>query len=80
MPTAKIAITLDRYLLAEVDRLVTEKAFANRSQAIQEALREKLLRRRRQRLASESAKLDIAEERLLAEEGLLGEQDTWPEY
>ncbi len=32
------------------------------------------------RLARECAKLDPKEERGLAEEGLAGSRDTWPEY
>ena len=31
MPTAKVAITLDGALLRQVDRLVAEKVFPNRS-------------------------------------------------
>jgi Arc/MetJ-type ribon-helix-helix transcriptional regulator len=80
MPSAKIAITLDRELLAEVDRLVAAGRFPNRSQAIQSAVRERLDRMRRTRLAEEAAKLDPKEERAIADEGLGGEADTWPVY
>jgi len=80
MPSSKIAITLDRLLLAEVDRLVAAGRFPNRSQAIQSAVRERLERIRHTRLAEEAAKLDPAEERAIAEEGLAGEADTWPVY
>jgi Arc/MetJ-type ribon-helix-helix transcriptional regulator len=80
MPSAKIAITLDRLLLAEVDRLVAAGRFPNRSQAIQAAVRDRLDRMRRTRLAEEAAKLDPKEERAIADEGLGGEADTWPVY
>jgi len=80
MASAKIAITLDRHLLAEVDRLVAQGRFANRSQAIQSAVRDRLERIRRTRLAEEAAKLDPEEERAIADEGLAGEADTWPVY
>jgi len=80
MPSSKIAITLDRELLAEVDRLVAEGRFPNRSQAIQAAVRDRLDRMRRTRLAEEAAKLDPAEERAIADEGLAGELDSWPVY
>lgn len=80
MNSAKIAITLDRQLLAEVDRLVGEGRFPNRSRAIQEAIREKLQRARRTRLGEEAAKLDPQEERAIAEEGLAEEADSWPVY
>ncbi len=80
MGKAKIAITLDEGIVARVDRLVREKTFANRSQAIEEAVREKLARLDRSRLAREAAKLDPAYERALAEEGLGEDASAWPEY
>jgi Arc/MetJ-type ribon-helix-helix transcriptional regulator len=49
--------------------------YRNRSRAIEEAVREKLDRHRRRRLAIEAKKLDRREERGLAEEGM-----AWPEY
>jgi len=54
--------------------------FRNRSQAIETALAEKLARARRTRLARECAKLDPEDEKTLAEEGLAGSSDSWPEY
>ncbi len=80
MAAAKIAITLDKVLLAEVDRLVAEGHFPNRSQAIQSAVRDRLDRIRRTRLTEEAAKLDPKEERALADEGLAGEAESWPVY
>ena len=46
---------------------------SNRGQAIQSALREKMERWKRTRLAEELVKLDVKEERALAEELLTGE-------
>ena len=80
MRSSKIAITLDRELLAEVDRLVAEGRFPNRSQAIQAAVRDRLDRMRRTRLAEEAAKLDPKEERAIADEGFAGDMDSWPVY
>jgi metal-responsive CopG/Arc/MetJ family transcriptional regulator len=80
MGRTKIAITLDEETLDEVDRLVSEHRFPNRSQAIQEAVDEKLIRLSRRRLAQECAKLDPDYERALAEEGMGGELAGWPEY
>ncbi len=80
MATTKVAITLDSSLLAELDRLVAQDIFPNRSKAIQEALTDKLMRMRRRRLALESAKLSIAEEQALADEGLMQDSAQWPEY
>jgi metal-responsive CopG/Arc/MetJ family transcriptional regulator len=80
MATTKVAVTIDSELLAQVDQLVAQQVFPNRSKAIQEALRDKLTRLRRSRLARESAKLDLQIEQSLAEEGMDQELDTWPAY
>ena len=77
MGAAKVAITLDERLLRIVDRWVEQGRYPNRSQAIQAALREKMERWKRTRLAEELARLDRKEEQVLAEERLAGE--TWPE-
>jgi Arc/MetJ-type ribon-helix-helix transcriptional regulator len=79
MARAKIAITVEEDALAEVDRLVREGKFPNRSQAIESLFTERLRRLRRGRLAREAAKLDPAEEQALADEGYAGESD-WPPY
>jgi len=80
MPKRKLAVTLDSKLVGAVDHLVKERRFANRSQAIETAVAEKLERLAQTRLARECARLDSSEERALAEEGLAGSKDTWPEY
>jgi len=80
MARAKIAITLDEAVLDELDRLVARRAFPNRSQAIQEAVAEKLNRLAKRRLEQECAKLEPAFEKALAEEGMTEELNEWPEY
>ena len=80
MPRGKVAVTLDIETLKKLDQLVRRKKFQSRSQAIQEADEEKLERVDRSRLARECAKLDPDFERSLAEEGMSGELDSWPEY
>jgi metal-responsive CopG/Arc/MetJ family transcriptional regulator len=80
MPKAKVAITIEAKLLDRLDMLVREERFRNRSQAIETALEEKLERLDHIRLAEECGKLDRAEERALAEEGMSGELESWPEY
>lgn len=80
MGKTKVAVTIDAATIVKIDRLVKTKVFANRSQAIQEALYEKIERIEHSRLAEECAKLDAVEERQLAEEGMNGEIDAWPEY
>ena len=80
MATTKVAVTIDSELLAQVDHLVAQRVFPNRSKAFQEALQDKLIRMRRSRLARESAKLDPRMEQALAEEGIDQELAAWPEY
>lgn len=80
MTTIKVAVTIDSDLLAQVDQLVAQHVFPNRSKAIQAALQDKLTRMRRGRLARESAKLDPPLEQALAEEGMDQELTAWPEY
>ena len=80
MPRAKVAISLDESTLERLDKLVERAVFSNRSQAIQEAVEEKLARMDRSRLARECAKLDPTFEKALAEEGLSEDAAQWPEY
>ena len=68
MSAAKVTVSIDQKPIEQVDRLVTAKVFPNRSQAIQEAVHEKLSPIDRSRLARECAKLDKEFERKLADE------------
>jgi Arc/MetJ-type ribon-helix-helix transcriptional regulator len=78
MARAKVAISLDESTLDRLDKLVRKQVFPNRSQAIEEAVVEKLSRIEKRRLAQECAKLDPAFEKALAEEGLSEELKEWP--
>jgi metal-responsive CopG/Arc/MetJ family transcriptional regulator len=80
MGKEKIAITLDEEFIGELDRLVNRHVFQSRSQAIQEAVSEKLRRIKRSRLAAECGKLQPAFEKAMAEEGMTEEMSQWPEY
>jgi len=80
MAKTKIAVTIETELLEDLDALIANARFPNRSQAIEAAVAEKLDRLRRGRLARECAKLDPKEEKALAEEGLGAELEAWPEY
>ena len=79
MSTAKIAITLERETLREVEHWVRQGRFPSRSRAIQMALAEMTARHKHKRLLQELAKLDPKEEQDLAEEFFAGEI-PWPEY
>jgi Arc/MetJ-type ribon-helix-helix transcriptional regulator len=78
--SAKIAVTIDQDLLTRLDRLVEEERFPSRSRVVQEAIRDKLDRLDRTRLARECARLDPSDEQKLADEGLPEDVDQWPEY
>ena len=80
MSKAKVAITLDEQFIGDIDRLVSAHIFQNRSQAIQEAVEEKLQRLKHTRLAKECAKLDMISEKTMAEEGMVEDSSQWPEY
>lgn len=80
MSRSKIAITIDESTLERLDELVEQSMFPSRSQAIQEAVDEKLARLKRGRLARECSKLDPAFEKSLAEAGLSEDLAAWPEY
>jgi len=80
MGRSKIAITLEEKTVARLDRLVRQRAYPNRSRAIEDAIEEKLERIDRRRLARECDKLDVAFEKALADEGLSSELSEWPDY
>jgi Arc/MetJ-type ribon-helix-helix transcriptional regulator len=77
---SNVAVALGVKTLERVDRLVRSARFPNRSQAIESALNAQLDRMERTRLAEECAKLDSAEERSLAEEGIAADAGGWPEH
>jgi len=78
--TTKVAITIDHTLLARLDALVEQRVYPSRSKAIQEAVRDKLARLERSRLARECAKLDARAEQAIADEGISEELAAWPRY
>lgn len=80
MAASKIAVTIEEDLLVRLDRAVRDRCFQNRSRAVQEAVREKLDRLDRMRLARECSKLDREAEQELADEGLAEDFRTWPAY
>lgn len=80
MAKAKLAVTLDETILAEVDNLVKSRIFPNRSRIIELAVREKLERLAKNRLAAQCALLDPNFEKALAEEGMGEELEQWPAY
>lgn len=74
----KIAVTLEERAVRSLDRWVREGRYPNRSRAVQSAVALLTERESRRRLARELAKLNVAEEQRLAEEGLA--DPSWPAY
>ena len=66
MSVAKLVITMKPTLLAQIDRWVAGGRYSSRSQAIQAAVREKVRRAQRRRLAEEAGQLNPTEERATA--------------
>jgi len=80
MTSSKVAVSIEKHTLDELDELVRNKVFPSRSRAIQEAVQEKLSRMKKTRLAEECAKLDPKDEQAQAEEGISEELHQWPAY
>jgi metal-responsive CopG/Arc/MetJ family transcriptional regulator len=80
MATAKIAVSMDKDLLAQLDRLVKERRFTSRSQAVQTAVREQLSQLKADRLQRESQKLNPDAEQRFADADINGDLSGWPEY
>lgn len=79
MPAKKIAVTVDKDIIKQIDRLVREGKYRSRSKAVQDALRD-IKNWRRKRLLEEVSKLDPKKERGLAEESLHAENEEWEKY
>jgi Arc/MetJ-type ribon-helix-helix transcriptional regulator len=79
MSTVKVAISVDERFLQEVDRLVRNRVYPNRSKAIQDAIADKLARLKKTRLLRECRKLSPGEEQATSEEWLASEE-AWPEF
>lgn len=67
MGTVRITVSIDARQVVQLDRLVAQKLFRSRSDALQEALQSWLSRARKRRFAKECAKLDPKHEQAFAE-------------
>jgi metal-responsive CopG/Arc/MetJ family transcriptional regulator len=76
----KVAITINQHTIDRVDKLESQHILSSRSRAFEEALEGKLNKLDKSRLARECARLHLAFEKTLAEEGLSGEIDECPKY
>ncbi|MBU6402616.1 MAG: ribbon-helix-helix protein, CopG family [Verrucomicrobia bacterium] len=80
MSATKVAVSIDETLLHRLDKLVRARVFASRSEAVRQAVTEKIGRLDKSHLARACAKLDRKAEQALADEGLASEVAEWPEY
>lgn len=80
MSVAKVTVSIESDVLKQLDRLVRERVYSNRSQAVQAAVGEKIARLNKSRLARACEMLDPAEEKDLAEIGADFDLTEWPEY
>jgi metal-responsive CopG/Arc/MetJ family transcriptional regulator len=80
MSVAKVTVSLESEVLKQLDRLVTERIYPNRSQAVHAAVKEKIARLNKSRLARACEMLDPTEEQAIAEIGASTDLAEWPEY
>ncbi|MHB8523194.1 MAG: ribbon-helix-helix domain-containing protein [Limisphaerales bacterium] len=80
MSATKVAVSMDETLLHRLDKLVRSQVFPSRSEAVRQAVAEKIGRLDKSGLARECAKLSRRAEQALADEGLASEVAQWPEY
>ncbi len=80
MSVAKVTISIESDVLKQLDRLVTERVFSNRSQAVNSVVKERINRLNKTRLARACEMLDPSEEQAFAEIGASGDIEEWPEY
>lgn len=80
MSMTKIAISINKDQLHQVDLYVKEKKFKNRSQVFQFSIDKVLKLLAHDRLAKECAKLDVKSEQEIADEGLSEDLNIWPKY
>ena len=80
MAVAKVTVSIESDILDQLDRLVTERVFLNRSQAVYTAVKEKIDRLNKSRLTRACESLDPVEEQAFAEIGASADLAEWPEY
>ena len=80
MSATKVDVSIDDLLLQRLDDFVKNGNFRDRSEAVQQALSEKIERLDADSFARECAKLDPKAEQQLADEGLAADLSSWPKY
>jgi Arc/MetJ-type ribon-helix-helix transcriptional regulator len=80
MNTVRLAVSLEKNVIEQIDLLVKDKHYPSRSQLIRSAVKEKISKLNKSRLATECEKLDSKFEVNLSEESFISEIEEWPEY
>lgn len=80
MSVAKVTVSIESGVLKQLDRLVSQRVFSNRSQAVDAAIREKVARLNKSSLVRACEMLDPVEEQAFAEIGASEDLREWPEY
>lgn len=80
MSVAKVTVSIESDVLKQLDRLVKDRVFSNRSQAVHTAVKEKIARLNKTRLAEACEMLNPVEEQAFAEIGASLNLAEWPEY
>lgn len=80
MSVVKVTVSIETNVLKQLDRLVAERVFSNRRQAVNLAAKEKISRLNKSRLARACALLDPIEEQVFAEIGASADIEERPEY
>lgn len=80
MSVGKVTVSIGSDVLKQLDRLVSERVFSSRSQAVHAAVKEKIERLNKSRLARACELLDPVEEQAFAEIGVSADLAEWPEY
>ena len=86
METVKIAVSLKKPIIDMLDKMVKDNLFPSRSDFIQNALEEKIIKYnnemsfKKTNLAVELSKLDINYEQEFSEIGFERDSEEWPQY
>jgi len=80
MPKDKVAITVEKDILRELDLMVKEKNIPSRSKAIEEAISHLIENWRKNRLYEQLRNLDVEAEKAEAEASVDAVNEAWQKY
>ncbi|HAA86377.1 MAG TPA: CopG family transcriptional regulator [Kosmotogaceae bacterium] len=80
MPKDKVAITIEKDILRELDLMVKEKNIPSRSKAIEDAISQLIENWRKNRLYEQLRNLDVEAEKAEAEASVDAVNEAWQKY